>query len=137
MTKSGVTMMVLFVLLILGYIGVFSALASYRKIPWQLFWGGSMAIMAPWIASTFVVVIASLFVPAKLQTAAGMVGMFPALAFCFTAVLAPIISLFASSQVDVAERVKWFAGISSIPAVLLTGFLIYIMIVDSLKDTSV
>jgi len=136
MMRSGWTGILLIVVLLVLYGGGFTALANLRKIPWNLFWGGSVALMAPWLLATLVVGIASIFVPPRLQTAAGMAGMFPALVFVGMILLAPMISLFAPAEAELGQRIRWFGGFSAVPASLINGFLIYIMIVDSLKDGS-
>lgn len=127
--------MLLLAVAITAYAGVFSALAGWRRIPWPTFWGGSAAMMLPWLLATLVVGIASMFVPARLQTAAGMAGMFPALVFLLTVLAAPVINLLASGRVDLRQRIKWFGGLSALPAALMCGFLIFIMINDSLGTT--
>lgn len=133
---SGVTALFLLAVAIAAYAGVFSALAGYRQIPWRTFWGGSAAVMVPWLVATLVVGIASVLVPARLQTAAGMAGMFPALVFMFTVLAAPVVNLLASGSIDLERRIKWFGGMSAVPAALMCGFLIFIMIKDSLGASS-
>ncbi|MEZ5652763.1 MAG: hypothetical protein R3E87_19680 [Burkholderiaceae bacterium] len=135
MMTSGLSALIFLATAIIAYAGVFTALAGYRQIPWQTFWSGSAAVMLPWLVATLVVGIASIFVPARLQTGAGMAAMFPALVFMLTVVAAPVVNLIASGNVDLEQRIKWFGGVSAVPAALMCGFLIFIMINDSLKGS--
>jgi hypothetical protein len=120
-------------LIILAYIGIFSYVASARSITLPSYWAGTGAALLPWlIAVCIILTIASVMpMPEAKRQSATMAALLPSIGMVFIALLAPIISIFLSSDFSLWQRVKWMGLISAIPALLITVALVWIIIIDS------
>jgi MFS family permease len=122
-----------FVVLIAAYLGACSLFASIRHVPLWNFWGGILGAVGPWVVATLVVLVASTFVPKALQQAAGMAVLFPMIATVGVALISPLVSAFLRKDAVWTWKLKWFAVVSAVPAILMTAALLYTFIRDSRK----
>jgi len=115
------------------YLALFSWIARIRGHQLPTYWASTGAALAPWFVSILILMGAVLLLPAKLQQAGGMALMFPGLAAVFIALVAPIVTLFMPVSTPLMERIKWMAGMSSVPALIVLGFLLWVFIQDARK----
>lgn len=92
-----------------------------------IYWSIPVGAAIPWVISTLIVVVAASFVEGPGGQAAAMIGLFPIFAIFGFIFIGIIISFFIGPHIPAWPRFIWSMGVSAIPALLLTAYLLYVI----------
>lgn len=127
---ASITQIFLLCVPVLLFIGFFTLSGSWRGLAPLVFWSLPLGAAAPWFFATLTVLCFSMFASDKKAQAAGMSVLFPMLGMLCILMLSPFLSLFIALEASAYSRFLWATVISGVPALLLTGYLLYLMMFE-------